>query len=102
MDSGPWLGADASVDIKPQNIMVETPAIKEMFNQAPSVAFEATQSSLDPPNDFYMKSAQITSAQEDLAIQPDVSVRLADFGTCECSSLDICSECIAHCRSKLV
>ncbi|KXN86740.1 Serine/threonine-protein kinase SRPK [Leucoagaricus sp. SymC.cos] len=68
-------------DIKPQNILIETPAINEMFEKAPSEAFQLQYSALDPPNDFYSQSEQLSSAEEDLARASDVSVRLADFGT---------------------
>ncbi|KPM35260.1 hypothetical protein AK830_g11315 [Neonectria ditissima] len=69
------------VDIKPQNILVESPAINKMFQQAPSEAFQRDGSSLKPPNDFYVGSTQVSSAQEDLTCSTDLSVRLADFGT---------------------
>ncbi|KAF7552117.1 hypothetical protein G7Z17_g4551 [Cylindrodendrum hubeiense] len=69
------------LDIKPQNILVETPAIDEMFEHAPSEVFRPRRLPLDPPNDFYMEAVQVFSAEEDLACTPNVSVRLADFGT---------------------
>ncbi|KND88077.1 Serine/threonine-protein kinase SRPK [Tolypocladium ophioglossoides CBS 100239] len=68
-------------DIKPQNILVETSAINKMFQQAPSEAFQPDDSPLDPPNDFYVESIQVSSAEEDVAWSTDLSVRLADFGT---------------------
>jgi serine/threonine-protein kinase SRPK3 len=71
------------IDIKPQNILVETPAINKMFEQAPSAAFRPHRSPLEPPNDFYMESTQVSSAEEDIAHPTELSVRLADFGTCE-------------------
>jgi hypothetical protein len=37
----------------------------------------------DPPNDFYIQSSQISSANEDLSRVTAVSVKLADFGTGE-------------------
>ncbi|KAK7416993.1 hypothetical protein QQZ08_011791 [Neonectria magnoliae] len=70
-------------DIKPQNILVETPVINEMFEQAPSEAFQRDGSSLDPPNDFYIECTQVSSAEEDIACSTELSVRLAAFGTGE-------------------
>ena len=71
----------AAADIKPSNILIETPAINEMFQKAPPEAFQSDASPLDPPNDFYMESVQVTSAEEDVTCPADLSVRLADFGT---------------------
>ncbi|POR39117.1 Uncharacterized protein TPAR_00676 [Tolypocladium paradoxum] len=68
-------------DIKPQNILVETPAINRMFEQAPSEAFRSHGLSLDPPNSFYVESTPVSSAEEDIADPTELSVRLADFGT---------------------
>ncbi|KAH6982299.1 kinase-like domain-containing protein [Ilyonectria sp. MPI-CAGE-AT-0026] len=68
-------------DIKPQNILVETPAINKMFEQTPSEAFRPHGSPLEPPNDFYMASTQLSSTEEDIAHTAQVSIRLADFGT---------------------
>ncbi|KAI3319512.1 kinase-like protein [Xylariaceae sp. AK1471] len=68
-------------DIKPQNILIETAKINEMFENAPSKAFLPQRLPLDPPNDFYIQSTQISSAEEDLSRVTEVSVRLADFGT---------------------
>ncbi|KAL2021638.1 hypothetical protein VTK56DRAFT_6991 [Thermocarpiscus australiensis] len=68
-------------DIKPQNILVETTAINTMFEKAPSEAFRLREPPLDPPNDFYMASTQVSSAEEDMATPTDLSVRLTDFGT---------------------
>jgi len=70
-------------DIKPQNILLETPAIDEMFQRAPSEAFTPQLPPLAPPNDFYRPSEQLSSAEQDLATATDISVRLADFGTGE-------------------
>lgn len=70
-----------ALDIKPQNILIETAKITEMFEHAPSDVFLPQRPPLDPPNDFYIESSQISSAEEDLARVTDVSVRLADFGT---------------------
>lgn len=71
------------IDIKPQNILIESPAINEMFEQAPSEVFRPRVSPMAPPNDFYMESAQVSSAEEDITHPTDFAVRLADFGTCE-------------------
>ncbi|KAK4041449.1 Serine/threonine-protein kinase [Parachaetomium inaequale] len=68
-------------DIKPQNMLVETPAISIMFEQAPSHVFLLQRSPAEPPNDFFMESTQVSSAEEDLTRPTDLSVRLADFGT---------------------
>jgi serine/threonine-protein kinase SRPK3 len=54
-----------------------------MFEQAPSEAFLPQHSPLEPPNDFYMESTQVSSAEKDLGRPTALSVRLADFGTCE-------------------
>lgn len=69
------------VDIKPQNILLETSSINEMFQYAPSEVFEPAGMVLNPPNDFYMESSQVTSAEEDITCPIDLSVRLADLGT---------------------
>jgi serine/threonine-protein kinase SRPK3 len=68
-------------DIKPQNIVLETPAIDKMYNNAPSEAFAPKLPPLDPPNDFYRPSEQLSASEQDLATATDISVRLADFGT---------------------
>ncbi|UNI24634.1 Non-specific serine/threonine protein kinase [Purpureocillium takamizusanense] len=68
-------------DIKPGNLLIETSSINEMFEQAPSEAFRQRVSPLKPPNDFYMASTQLSSAEEDIAQPTELSVRLADFGT---------------------
>ncbi|KAM7198855.1 Serine/threonine-protein kinase [Rhypophila sp. PSN 637] len=68
-------------DIKPQNILLETPAIDKMFECAPSESFIPHLPPLAPPNDFYRPSEQVSSGKEDLATTTDISIRLADFGT---------------------
>jgi hypothetical protein len=78
---------NAAIDIKPQNILVETPAINRMFEQAPSEAFQSNRPSLEPPNDFYMASTQVSSAEEDISNPSELSIRLADFGTCKALDL---------------
>ncbi|KAI9739551.1 MAG: hypothetical protein M1834_006267 [Cirrosporium novae-zelandiae] len=71
-----------SLDIKPQNILIETTEINEIFESLPSSAFRQPSPPLDPPNDFYMQSEVVASATEDLSAPPeDFSVRLNDFGT---------------------
>ncbi|KAL9063125.1 MAG: hypothetical protein Q9157_008402 [Trypethelium eluteriae] len=68
-------------DIKPQNILTETTEINDMFKHAPSEVF-APDSVPDPPNDFYLRSEQISSGEEDLTAETTaLSVRLTDFGT---------------------
>ncbi|KAH7035600.1 kinase-like domain-containing protein [Microdochium trichocladiopsis] len=68
-------------DIKPQNLLIETPKIASLFSSLSSDNFVPQRRPLDPPHDFYMESMQVSSAQEDLAQVPSVAVRLADFGT---------------------
>ncbi|KAJ3578958.1 hypothetical protein NPX13_g1607 [Xylaria arbuscula] len=68
-------------DIKPQNILLETTEINEMFAHAPSELFMPQSPPLPPPHDYYMQSEQVSSGEEDLTMPHDVSVRLADFGT---------------------
>jgi serine/threonine-protein kinase SRPK3 len=70
------------LDIKPQNILLETADINEMFNLAPSGVF-APDSIPEPPDDFYVKSVQLTSGEEDIMTSTSLNVRLADFGTCK-------------------
>ncbi|KAI1428423.1 kinase-like domain-containing protein [Xylaria sp. FL1777] len=67
-------------DIKPQNILIETSEINEMFQYAPSEIFSPLYPSHDPPTDYYMKSEQFISGEEELEVA-DVSIRLTDFGT---------------------
>lgn len=52
-----------------------------MFQHAPSSVFRQS-TPLDPPDDFYMKSGQVSSADEDIRDPVGFSVRLTDFGTC--------------------
>lgn len=59
-----------------------------MFEQAPSEAFRPDRPPLEAPTDFYMESRQVWSAEEDLTQPTDLSVRLADFGTCEFTRRD--------------
>ncbi|TQN66842.1 Serine/threonine-protein kinase SRPK [Colletotrichum shisoi] len=68
-------------DIKPTNILIESPAINDMFENAPSEAFSPQEPPLPPPQDFYMRSTQVSSHKEDLARSTELSVRLTDFGT---------------------
>ncbi|KAI1735516.1 kinase-like protein [Xylaria scruposa] len=68
-------------DIKPQNILLETTEINEMFAHAPSEVFMPQSPPLPPPHDYYMQSEQVSSGEEDLTKPDDISVRLADFGT---------------------
>ncbi|KAH7133707.1 kinase-like domain-containing protein [Dactylonectria macrodidyma] len=68
-------------DIKPQNILIETPTISEMFEEAPSEVFQPHGSPPDPANDFYMASTQYSPGEEDIAHPAELSIRLADFGT---------------------
>jgi len=68
------------LDIKPQNILLETPSIDEMFECAPSEVFTPELPPLAPPNDFYRQSEQLSSGKQDLATATDISIRLADFG----------------------
>ncbi|KAG6032239.1 hypothetical protein E4U41_007279 [Claviceps citrina] len=68
-------------DIKPQNILIQTPAIGEIFQTAPSEAFRPKRPPLPPPLDFYIESVQVSSAKEDLAQSTDVSIVLTDLGT---------------------
>ena len=74
---------NTALDIKPQNVLLETPAIDEMFESAPSEAFTPQLPPLAPPNDCYRRSEQLSSSGENLATATDISVRLADFGTGE-------------------
>ncbi|KAI1185293.1 kinase-like domain-containing protein [Nemania serpens] len=67
-------------DIKPQNILIETSEINEMFRYAPSELFSPFDPPYDPPTDYYMKSEQVVSGEEEIETA-DVSIRLADFGT---------------------
>ncbi|KAF1920903.1 serine kinase [Ampelomyces quisqualis] len=67
-------------DIKPQNILVETAEINEMFNNAPSGVF-APDSIQESPDDFYVESVQLTSGEEDITTSTSLNVRIADFGT---------------------
>ncbi len=70
-----------SADIKPQNILLDTPAIRQMFEKAPPQAFAPRLPPLSPPNDFYRQSEQLSSGEEDLVHATDITVKLADFGT---------------------
>lgn len=79
LDSASFLTVVA--DIKPQNILLDTPAISEMLEKAPSNVFTPQLPPLDPPNDFYRQSEQLSSGEEDLANATDTSIKLADFGT---------------------
>ncbi|KAF4448913.1 Sterigmatocystin 8-O-methyltransferase [Fusarium austroafricanum] len=68
-----------AANIKPQNISIETAEINDMFEHAPSDVFTPQFPPLDLPNDYYMRSEQISFAEEDLSTSVDISVRLADF-----------------------
>ncbi|KAG6361853.1 hypothetical protein INS49_010082 [Diaporthe citri] len=67
-------------DIKPQNILVETPEIDDMFENAPSDVLLQDCRPLNPSLDYYMESEPVMSAHEDLASTNELSVRLGDFG----------------------
>ncbi|OTA78343.1 hypothetical protein M434DRAFT_87359 [Hypoxylon sp. CO27-5] len=67
-------------DIKPQNILIETQEINEMFDHAPSEVFLQQSPPVNPPDNFYMQSEPVTSGEEDLSKTTDISVKLADFG----------------------
>lgn len=51
-----------------------------MFRYAPSELFSPFDPPYDPPTDYYMKSEQVVSGEEEIETA-DVSIRLADFGT---------------------
>jgi serine/threonine-protein kinase SRPK3 len=85
-----------AADIKPQNILLDTPAINEMFEKAPSKVFTPQLPPLDPPNDFYRQSEQLSSGEEDLANATDISTKLADFGTGMDSSHRLFLTLISH------
>lgn len=53
-----------------------------MFDYAPSELF-APDSLPERPNDFYLRSEQISSGEENLATITELSVRLTHFGTCK-------------------
>ncbi|KJZ74934.1 hypothetical protein HIM_05665 [Hirsutella minnesotensis 3608] len=71
----------AHSDIKPTNILIESPAINDMFDKAPPEAFMPHNPPMPPPEEFCMESTQVSSREEDLAQSTDLSVRLTDFGT---------------------
>lgn len=93
---------DESLDIKPQNILIETAEINEIFENAPSEVFLPQDPPPDPPNNFYIQSSQISSADEDLSRVTEVSVRLADFGTGEKSRVPMIFSPINSPCSELV
>lgn len=72
-----------TLDIKPGNILIETREIDRMFDTTPSDAFRPEGLPQDRSLDYYMASVQVSSDREDLSRPTDLSVRLADFGTCE-------------------
>ena len=72
-------------DIKPANILLETPELDDMFRHAPPEVLEQEQGHSDEHlDDYYMTSEPVISGHEDL-VSPhawkDMSFRLADFGT---------------------
>lgn len=69
-------------DIKPQNILIDTTQINDIFRLAPSSIF-APDATPQPPDDFYIESVQLTSGEEDVTDPVNVNIRLADFGTCK-------------------
>jgi hypothetical protein len=71
-------------DIKPQNILIETTVTNDMFENAPSDVFLPEKAPIGRSNDFYLASSQFTCHEEDIATSPYISVRLTDFGTCQC------------------
>jgi serine/threonine-protein kinase SRPK3 len=71
-------------DIKPQNILLETAKINDMFDDAPSTVFHHSSPIYDAPEDYYMASEEIVAANEGFDTTtppPSLSVRLTDFGT---------------------
>lgn len=60
---------------------METIKINEMFEHAPSSVFRQSSPPPNAPDDFYMESEQVSSAEEDLSAAVGLSVRLTDFGT---------------------
>ncbi|EPE09528.1 serine protein kinase sky1 [Ophiostoma piceae UAMH 11346] len=68
-------------DIKPSNILLETPELRNMFIHASPEVFEQDPAGLPPPQDFYIPSEPVISANEDLTTSTEISFRLADFGT---------------------
>lgn len=73
-------GLISVTDIKPKNILIETPEINDMLENAPPEILTQYSSPLDPPKDFYMESEPIISGNEDLQTTTSVSVKLVDFG----------------------
>ncbi|CAK7221095.1 hypothetical protein SBRCBS47491_004411 [Sporothrix bragantina] len=68
-------------DIKPSNILVETQELNDIFQNARPEVFEQETLTMPPPHDYYVASAPVVSAFEDLETSQDMSFRLADFGT---------------------
>ncbi|KAI0841440.1 kinase-like protein [Hypoxylon sp. FL0890] len=67
-------------DIKPQNVLIKTQEINEMFDRAPSEVFLQQSPPVNPPENFYMQSEPVSSGEEDLSKTIGISVKLADFG----------------------
>jgi serine/threonine-protein kinase SRPK3 len=71
-------------DKQPQNILLETAKINDMFDNAPSTVFRHSAPIYDAPEDYYMESEDIVAANEGFDSThppPSLSVRLTDFGT---------------------
>jgi serine/threonine-protein kinase SRPK3 len=71
-------------DIKPQNILLETAKINDMFDNAPSTVLQHSSPIYDAPDDHYMESEELVAANEGFDSTPpppSLSVRLTDFGT---------------------
>ncbi|KAM5371305.1 hypothetical protein ACJZ2D_008106 [Fusarium nematophilum] len=68
-------------DIKPQNILIETPGINDMLQHAPSEVLQQHTPPPDPEKPYYMESSQLALADEDMTLPDNISVKLADFGT---------------------
>ncbi|KAK2774049.1 serine protein kinase sky1 [Colletotrichum kahawae] len=63
------------------NILIESPAINRLFEELASEDFVSHDVTLPPPDDFYMRSTQMYTDEENIAESSELSVRLADFGT---------------------
>jgi serine/threonine protein kinase len=70
-------------DIKPQNILLESTKLNDMFEHAPSKVFRHASPVLEP-DDYYTESEEVVLAKEDFGGTPPprrFSMRLTDFGT---------------------
>ncbi|KAK4145600.1 kinase-like domain-containing protein [Dichotomopilus funicola] len=67
-------------DIKPQNILTETPETRAVANSVAGYELQPIDPLFDMPDEFYIASSKVYTLDADMTRPARLAVRLADFG----------------------